>query len=203
MPIKTRGRPRKQIDEALLDAAIDEFLLHGYNDANLDRIAAAGGSTKPALYRRYTSKESLFEAALWHFANEFQPDLSCLEGDRAPADALYDLALLFHDKLGSAKVIASTRLGAAESARFPALIMRFRERIMSGFIPRMAAYFSDLDARGILQIVDTQDAAIIFTSLTGRPFDRVLGAVVDDRQLEAHLRELVRFFMAGYAPRPT
>src|SRR5690606_40147217 len=76
---KTRGRPRKLIDVDLLSAAATEFLAHGYEAASLDTIAAAAGSTKPALYRRYAGKEALFEAVLRHLASEFEIDLSYLE----------------------------------------------------------------------------------------------------------------------------
>jgi AcrR family transcriptional regulator len=180
---------------------VAEFLKHGYADANVDRIAAACGSSKPALYRRYASKELLFEAALEHFARYFPPDLSFLDPDAPADDVLYRAARLFYDKLGSPQVLASTRLGAAESVRFPALILRFRQQVMDGFIPQLMAYFEQLHAKGLVRIDDLQEAAIIFTTLTGRPYDRVMGAAVPPRRLPAHLRELVRFFLAGYAPR--
>ncbi|MBH2074518.1 MAG: helix-turn-helix transcriptional regulator [Pseudomonadales bacterium] len=80
MSVKPKGRPRRELDEALLQAAADEFLEFGYTDANLGRIAEAGKTTKPALYRRFPSKELLFEAVLEHISRDFELDLSFFAG---------------------------------------------------------------------------------------------------------------------------
>lgn len=200
MSVKPRGRPRKELDVALLEAAAAEFLEHGYTDANIERIAAAGNTTKPALYRRYPSKEALFEATLSHLAKDFELDLSFLNPTRPVEDALYDLARLFYDKLGSAKVISMTRLSAFTSTRFPELILAYRAEVMKGFMGPLTAYFQWLNDQEVVRMRDTLDAAIIFTTLTGRPHERLMGVVMPEEKVEPHLRELVRFFLAGYAP---
>ncbi len=200
MSVRTRGRPRKKLDLALLEAASAEFLQYGYTDANIERIVAAGNTTKPALYRRHPSKEALFEATLNHLANDFDLDLGFLDRQRPVEDALYDLAKLFHEKLGSPRVIAMSRLGAFAGARFPELILQFREDVMKGFMGPLTEYFQWLNDRGVLRMTDTADAAIIFATLTGRAHERLMGVVVPADKLESHLRELVRFFLAGYAP---
>ena len=197
---KAKGRPRKQLDAALLEAAAAEFFEYGYTDANLERIAAASETTKPALYRRYPSKEALFKATLDHMAKDFELDLSFLDPSRPVADALYDLARLFHEKLGSSRVIAMTRLGAQESAKFPKLILHFRETVMKGFMGPITAYFQWLNDSRVTRMPDTLEGAIIFSTLTGRPLERLLGVVVPDEKVEPYLRELVRFFLAGYSP---
>ncbi len=48
----------------LLDAAREEFMNLGFHGATLDRIAAAAGYTKGAVYSRYESKADLFLALL-------------------------------------------------------------------------------------------------------------------------------------------
>jgi len=53
-----------------------------------------------------------------------------------------------------------------------------------------------------VQIPNTLDAAIIFLTLAGRTHERLMGVQLTQEQVEPHLREIVRFFLAGYAPRP-
>lgn len=202
MSVKQKGRPRREMDEALLEAAASEFLEFGYTDANLGRIAEAGQTTKPALYRRFSSKELLFEAALAHISRSFELDLHFLLDDRPASELLYELAKLFYDKLGTPRVMAMSRLGAYESVRFPQLIINFREEVMSGFMAQLTGWFDQLNIQGVVQIPDTPEAAIIFATLTGRTHERLMGVQLAQEQVEPHLREIVRFFLAGYAPRP-
>jgi|SRR5690606_34302194 len=196
---KTRGRPRKLIDVDLLSAAATEFLAHGYEAASLDTIAAAAGSTKPALYRRYAGKEALFEAVLRHLASEFEIDLSYLEADqRAPETVLLELAEFYHRHIGSPRVQAMTRLLISENMRFKALTIAFRKRVMQAYLPQLKAYFERLNEAGVVGIRDVDAAAVIFTTLTGGPFEQMLGVKIKRSEVGAHLRELVRFFLAGY-----
>jgi AcrR family transcriptional regulator len=49
---------------AVLDAALELFLEHGYERTSMDAIARALGVTKPVVYDCYPSKEELFKALL-------------------------------------------------------------------------------------------------------------------------------------------
>ena len=46
----------------ILDAAIDVFTKHGFDDSTMDEVAAKVGVTKAALYRYFRSKNSLLES---------------------------------------------------------------------------------------------------------------------------------------------
>lgn len=46
--------------EALLDAALDEFAAHGYAAASLNRIISAAGVSKGAMYYYFDGKEDLY-----------------------------------------------------------------------------------------------------------------------------------------------
>jgi AcrR family transcriptional regulator len=50
--------------ERLLEAATDEFALHGIAGARVDRIATAAQANKQLIYAYFGSKEGLFDAAL-------------------------------------------------------------------------------------------------------------------------------------------
>lgn len=60
-----RGRPRDpEIEEAILAAARAQLLDRGYAALSLSEVAAAAGTNRPSLYRRWKSKDELVEAAL-------------------------------------------------------------------------------------------------------------------------------------------
>lgn len=69
-PARNRGRPSTLDETRALDAAVHAFWRDGYQQTDLDDVAASAGTTKPSLYRRFGSKEDLFLAALRHYAHD-------------------------------------------------------------------------------------------------------------------------------------
>ena len=79
---RTRSRHRRQgsrrdpaIDEAVLAATRTLLVERGYSATTIDLIAATAGVSRPAVYRRWTSKAQLVHEAVF-------PDL----GPPPPAD---------------------------------------------------------------------------------------------------------------------
>jgi AcrR family transcriptional regulator len=60
-PVARRpGRPRNEaIDEAILDATIDELIERGYLGMTMESIAARAGVAKTTVYRRWSSNDEL------------------------------------------------------------------------------------------------------------------------------------------------
>jgi AcrR family transcriptional regulator len=59
------GRPRREgLDEAILDATLDQMGSVGYSRMSLVTIAQNAGTTKPTIYARWPSKAQLAAAAL-------------------------------------------------------------------------------------------------------------------------------------------
>jgi AcrR family transcriptional regulator len=48
----------------VLDAALEQFVEHGYRGTSMEAIAEAAGVSKPVVYECYPSKEKLFRALL-------------------------------------------------------------------------------------------------------------------------------------------
>jgi AcrR family transcriptional regulator len=48
----------------MLDAALEQFVEHGYRGTSMESIADAAGVSKPVVYECYPSKEKLFRALL-------------------------------------------------------------------------------------------------------------------------------------------
>ncbi|MBX3120474.1 MAG: TetR/AcrR family transcriptional regulator [Fimbriimonadaceae bacterium] len=60
-----KGRPRNStMDDAIMSTAIDHLGKYGYRGLSMTRLASEAGVTKPALYRRFKSKEEIAKAAL-------------------------------------------------------------------------------------------------------------------------------------------
>lgn len=82
MTVKT-GRPRTQaLDTAILDAAEELVITEGYHAATIDRIARQAGTTRPAIYRRHSSRGHLIVAAMSRrFGLDPTPHTGSLRGD--------------------------------------------------------------------------------------------------------------------------
>lgn len=100
---RTNGRPRqREYDKsartraAILAAAMDEFSVHGYGGARVDRIAKAAKLNNHALYYHFGDKEELFQAVLEHGyeslrANMQPRDLATMEPQAAMAKIVSDV----------------------------------------------------------------------------------------------------------------
>jgi len=86
-----RGRPRDpQVDEAILEAALDLFIEKGAQATSLEQIAKRAGVGKLSLYRRWESKEELLAAAIEN-ARSRTPDVQLWQsGERLAIDLVLD-----------------------------------------------------------------------------------------------------------------
>ena len=73
------GRPRdRQIDAAVLKATLAVLDRSGYGRLTLEEVARQAGTTKPAIYRRWPSRQRLVLAALGARLGEArEPDTGC------------------------------------------------------------------------------------------------------------------------------
>lgn len=73
------GRPRDpQIDAAVLDATLAVLDESGYGRLTLEEVARHAGTTKPAIYRRWPSRQQLVLAALGlRLGDARAPDTGC------------------------------------------------------------------------------------------------------------------------------
>ena len=54
------GRPRDEsIDACVLDAALTELSTKGYSAFSIAAVAEAAGTTRPAIYRRWSGRDAL------------------------------------------------------------------------------------------------------------------------------------------------
>ena len=76
---RTDGRLDRSRDPAILDAALAALAENGYDDTNMNDIAARASVGKAAIYRRWSSKAALIADALVYW----RPDL--MDNEPTPA----------------------------------------------------------------------------------------------------------------------
>ncbi|AUT65013.1 TetR/AcrR family transcriptional regulator [Paraburkholderia terrae] len=82
-------RPREFDEDAVLDAAVHHFWVHGYEATSVRELAQSMGITGASLYNAFGDKRSLFRRALAHYvANSFGDRVSRFEGKMKPTDAI-------------------------------------------------------------------------------------------------------------------
>jgi AcrR family transcriptional regulator len=62
--VGTKGMPRRDREQLILDAAAQEFGTKGYAAGSLAEVAARAGITKPMVYEYFGSKDGLYLACL-------------------------------------------------------------------------------------------------------------------------------------------
>jgi AcrR family transcriptional regulator len=121
-----RGRPRRQgLDEALLDAALDQLGRVGYARMRLEAVAEQAGTTKTTLYTRFASKAALATAAIASLRRRTPRQLT---GD-VRADLVEELRLY---RAGALRPHGMSMLGAvlAEEHATPELFALYREHVV-------------------------------------------------------------------------
>lgn len=116
------GRPRDgQIDSAVLAAARQLLAEVGYDGVTMDATAVRAGTSKAAIYRRFTSKAEMLFAAVLHGAEiEPPPDTGSLHAD------LLALATEIRRQLSGPEARAVASGVIAEINRSPAVAQHLR-----------------------------------------------------------------------------
>jgi AcrR family transcriptional regulator len=124
------GRPREErVTGAVLNAVVDLVVEQGMGALTMDAVAARAGVSKPAIYRRWPTKQDLIIAAAESRIGELSvPDL----GDfRAELRVILTARLEAYRLPGSARLIAGLIGAAAEAGTDRAQYARYTERITS------------------------------------------------------------------------
>jgi AcrR family transcriptional regulator len=86
------GRPARLQREAILTAAARLFRERGFRGTSIDEIGAALGTSGPALYRHFASKEALLEALIGEALARGLGDIAAVEArGLPPAQALEEI----------------------------------------------------------------------------------------------------------------
>jgi AcrR family transcriptional regulator len=167
---RTDGRLDRSRDPAILNAALAALAENGYNETNMNNIAARAGVGKAAIYRRWSSKAALIADALVYWRPDLidddAPDTGSLAGD---FDALVERVARNEDELVSNDVVLRVAVEAANDPQLASaldnlLLLRGR-RLVTTILQRAAV-------RG--EVVD-RDWSLVADVLTGVSLMRVIG----------------------------
>lgn len=77
--------------EAILAAAAQLFLRHGFRKASMDEIARASGVSKPTMYAYFADKEALFAAVCDHVGERMLAAANAALSGKTFADRVYGI----------------------------------------------------------------------------------------------------------------
>lgn len=155
---------------AVLDAARDVFLTHGFAAATTDMIQQAAGVSKATVYAHYATKDALFAAVIGRQCAEHMNALRGMRRASAPGDiraVLRELAHAYLDFGLAPTGLALFRVSAAETPRFPELGRTFYENGPQVYCAIVAEHLERAVDAGELDLgqIGAQDAAKLFFSL--------------------------------------
>jgi AcrR family transcriptional regulator len=213
--LRTRASPETarsdQRRQAIISAATDVFLQHGYLGATTDEVAARASVSKQTLYKHFADKHTLFADVI------LDTTVNVVEGladavarrlenaDDVPA-ALRGLAEEWMSGLLQPDVLRLRRLVIAEADRFPEVGRAWYDR---GFGPALAILgdaLQRLAGRGFLRnLADPTLAAYQFAGLVMyQPMNQAMFAGTEDIPTAAELSRIaesaVDVFLAAYGP---
>jgi len=85
---KPAGRIRQKNEQAIIQAAEDEFARHGFKGTSMNTIAVKAGLPKANLHYYYTNKLGLYIAVLSNIIELWDSTFNTLSVDDDPAEAL-------------------------------------------------------------------------------------------------------------------
>jgi AcrR family transcriptional regulator len=167
-PAKPAGRPRKAAQavqapdapsgraaraaerrEAIIAAAMDEFIAAGYAATRLDDVAKRAGVAKGTIYLHFKDKEALFEelirTAIVPLVNRISPPPNLGGSVR---DLIENFARSFIQEVAATRRADIIRLIVAEGPRFPAIADFYYREVVSRGLAGLRALIELGVARG-------------------------------------------------------
>lgn len=207
MNVRT-GRPTTSesalIDEQIRAAAIDQFVLHGFDATTMEAVAKAAGVTKRTLYAKFADKVALFTTVVpWAIARkatlDAMPDLTAMP----LADALTYIGRAAIARAVDAEWVGVMQLAQREARRFPQFQVAADSLTWS---PRLRAVRDLLDhhrAIGQVEVDDLDLASEQFLAMVSTIPGRLaeFGIRRSDADEARHLRHAVQLFVRALEPR--
>jgi AcrR family transcriptional regulator len=194
LPPSSRAARAAERRQAILEAALDEFVARGFAAARLDDVARRAGVAKGTIYLHFKDKEALFQelirAALVPLIGRLAAPPPAGGSVRA---ALEGFARTFAQEVVTTRRGDIVRLIVAEGARFPAIADFYYREVVSRGLAGMRALIElgiasgEIRQQGLTRfpqiVVAPAIVAVIWQGLFGRhsPLDatEMLGVHLD------------------------
>ncbi|MEJ2889412.1 TetR/AcrR family transcriptional regulator [Actinomycetospora aeridis] len=186
---------------AIVRAATELFLAHGYQGTRTEQIAAAAAVSKQTVYHQFGDKERLFREIVLGTtatAEAFTAELVGAFADvRAPGDvepALRAMARRYLAAVMNPQVLALRRLVIGEASRFPDLAATYHREVPARVLGALAEQFG-----AVLRLDDPARAAADFAFLVlGRSLDDGMFHAAITVDVDATADHAVDVFLAAY-----
>ena len=202
LPATARGQARRL---AMIDAARDVFLEHGYERTTLDMVIANAGGSRRTLYECFGDKAGLFCAMVAANTEELLSRLQALPADATgPSHILKHIARVFLDVVLSPEAIAIFRLMVAEGPKFPELGEAFYQEGPLRLRNHLTQYLQRANDNGELVVNDANLAARQFFGLIKSDYQMSMllcpegGECIGE--IEREVDAAVELFLKGYSP---
>ena len=152
LPVKPANRAERAAErrQAIIDAAMDEFIARGFAATRLDDIAKRAGVAKGTIYLHFKDKESMFEelirTAIVPLVNRL--GAAPLPSGASVRDMVEGFAGTFIEQVATTRRGDIVRLIVAEGPRFPAVAEFYYREVVSKGIAGMRALIELGIARG-------------------------------------------------------
>lgn len=201
------GRPKDPAKRtAILEAAKDLFVLHGYEGVSMDQIAAAAGVSKLTLYSHFGDKDALFVESARLYCAQKIPDALFAPAPTIPLRArLLEIATTYLATITSPQAIAGHRLLCSAPMLDKQLSRIFWNSGPMRFQQALAELLEQRMAAGQLHLDDSARAAShFFALLRGEPYMRLIFDCVDpdlrdEQALRQHAESAVDLFLRAHA----
>ena len=197
-----RSRDSKATQTEILDAAVEEFALHGLHDARIETIAANTGVTKAMVYYYFKSKEGLYIAVLERGFNSYMRPLQELSLDNvSPEKALeqyvhcllanlvknpnWPLIMCYEALQNQGKYYEQINIHSIDEILITILEQGIADNSFRSLEPRMTA--NDIMGICVFYFLSREGLRHLF------PGKRMLGK----QMLELHTQQSIELIMAG------
>jgi AcrR family transcriptional regulator len=149
LPKPNRAERAAERRQAIIDAAMEEFIARGFAATRLDDIARRAGVAKGTIYLHFKDKESMFEELI---RTAIVPLVGRMQGPPPASGTVRDLIEGF--ALNFIREVATTRRGdivrliVAEGPRFPSIADFYYREVVSKGLAGMRALIELGIARG-------------------------------------------------------
>ena len=205
-PAVTRRELRKQDRrDAIVEAARDSFLEHGYAGTSMSGLLKTLGGSKATLWGYFRSKEDLFAAVIDRVSGSLLADLQGILVSATSLEAgLLGFCRRFLYTIGSPEGVAAWRMVVAESGRFPELGRIFYDHAAGYTEAALSAYLARHVTTGALRPEDPVIMAQTLISLCAGRHNRLLWGVEEDdgTVIDTYATRFVDVFLRAYATAP-
>ncbi|UUL82347.1 TetR/AcrR family transcriptional regulator [Sphingomonas qomolangmaensis] len=202
-PQTRRDQNREARRAAIVSAAREAFLEHGYAATSMSTIATQLGGSKGTLWAYFPSKEDLFAAVLDEVTSNFRQNLDdTLRPEREYHATLLDFAERFLRKMLDPDSIRLHRLIIGESGRFPEIGRLFYARGPQIVMERLSRYIAGRMEAGDLRSEDPLQAAMHLIQLIQTQQNLRLWGIIgipEPDEIRVHAEKALDLFDRAYA----